>query len=237
MSLGCRSRRGREIRFRSVAAAVASRVRNGRAPEPLALHLAALNLPNGYLMTVTEFPSGLQTAITVPCLNEAWNLYSAMFADIDELAAQRHLMTLAEFASVYHHPDVLKFYAHDDNTGRLIGMSVMTRHLEAWPLISPRYFARRWPHHFSEQAIWYVGFVGVQPRHIHGFHHLIAAMYPYVQATHGIAVMDFCSYNCATRRLPTITLKLLERLNPAARKEIADTQTFIAYQFDPIGNS
>jgi hypothetical protein len=97
----------------------------------------------------------------ITCVEEAWSLYVQLFTEVDELAAQRHLMTYDEFAEVYHDPRVLKFYEFD--RGSLIGMSVLTQHLDAWPLISPRFFARRWPAHYSRQAIWYVGFVGVLP--------------------------------------------------------------------------
>lgn len=179
-------------------------------------------------MTITE---QRRTPVNHPDLDQTWELYSSIFAEIDTLAVQRHLMTYAEFADVYKNPDVLKFYAYGD-AGELVGMSVLTQHLPAWPLISPRYFQRHWPEHFARQAIWYVGFVGCLPNQSHGFRTLIADMYPHVIGNDGVAVMDFCTYNILERRLPEVTLKLLNRLNPAAGMQTADTQSFILYRFD-----
>lgn len=179
-------------------------------------------------MTIT------QQRIAVPALDDAWDLYAALFTDIDTLAAQRHLMTYAEFADVYHNPDVLKFYCYDDR-GQPIGMSVLTRELEAWPLISPRYFARHFPDFYYQKSIWYVGFVGVKPHHLHGFRELVRLMYPYISRSDGIAVMDFCAFNTTIRRIPEVTLRLLSSINPAAGMQTVDAQTFIAYRFDQIG--
>ncbi len=178
-------------------------------------------------MSITQ----LKPTRTIPKLEEAWTAYAGIFAEINTMAAQRHLMTLDEFATVYHDPRVLKFYVHDDN-GNLAGMSVLTQHLDAWPLISPPYFARRWPQHYQRKAIWYVGFVGVTPQHRHGFRRLVNDMYTHVIGNAGIAVMDFCTHNTVRRRLPEITLKLLGGLNPNADMETADAQSFVVYTFD-----
>jgi hypothetical protein len=168
---------------------------------------------------------------TIPDLDAARTLYSDLFTGINTLAAQRHLMTDAEFAEVFYDPRILKFYVHDD-AGDLAGMSVLTQDLTAWPLISPPYFARHWPEHHERQAIWYVGFVGVRPTHPHGFRELVNGMYPYVKANRGIAIMDFCSLNTDRKRLPAITLKLLTWMNPTAGMQSIDSQNFVLYHFD-----
>ena len=173
----------------------------------------------------------LKSAPGIPDVHEAWTSYANIFAEINTLAAQRHLMTVDEFATVYHDPRVLKFYVHDQN-GDLAGMSVLTQHLDAWPLISPPYFARCWPQHYARKAIWYIGFVGVTPHHQHGFRQLVNDMYVHVISNTGIAVMDFCAYNTVRRRLPAVTLKLLGGINPAAGMQTADSQSFVVYRFD-----
>lgn len=178
-------------------------------------------------MSITQHRSD-----TIPALDEAWTLYASVFAEVNQLAAQRHLMTADEFAGVYHHRQVRKFYVHD--AGELAGMSVLTQHLDAWPLISPAYFARRWPEHYQRHAIWYVGFVGVAPHHPHAFRELVGDMYAHIIGNDGIAVMDFCVYNMTRRRLPEITLKLLSTINPATTLETADAQEFVVYRFDGL---
>jgi hypothetical protein len=178
-------------------------------------------------MTVTQ----LRPTATLPEVAEAWTLYTDVFAEVNALAAQRHLMTAEEFTAVYHDPRILKFYVHDQ-AGDLAGMSVLTQDLDAWPLISPPFFARRWPQHYARKAIWYVGFVGVAPHQLHGFRELVRNMYAHVSSNNGIAVMDFCTHNLTRRRLPAITLKLLAGINPAAGMQTADTQSFVVYDFD-----
>ena len=173
----------------------------------------------------------LRPAPTLPQVDQAWALYNDVFAEVNTLAAQRHLMTAEEFTTVYHDPRILKFYVHDQ-AGDLTGMSVLTQDLDAWPLISPPFFARRWPHHYTRKAIWYVGFVGIATHQLHGFRELVRNMYAHVSSNNGIAVMDFCTYNLTRRRLPAITLKLLAGLNPAAGMQTADTQSFVVYDFD-----
>ena len=180
-------------------------------------------------MTITQ-----QRTTAIPDVDEAFALYAAIFSEINTLAAQRHLMTVDEFSAVYRDPHVLKFYVHDD-TGDLAGIAVLTQDLDAWPLISPQYFARRWPEHYSRRAIWYVGFVGVLPGRAHGFRELVANMYTHIISNNGIAVMDCCTYNVTRRRLPAATLKLLGWLNPHADVETADTQSFFVYRFDQAG--
>lgn len=177
-------------------------------------------------MTITQLPS----TPTIPDVDEAWALYADIFTEINNLAAQRHLMTLDEFTAVYHNPRVLKFYVHD--AGNLAGMSVLTQDLDAWPLISPPYFARRWPEHYARRAIWYVGFVGVAPNSRHGFRELVSNMYAHVISNDGIVAMDFCTYNATERRLPQITRKLLGSINSATDMEMADSQTTVVYRFD-----
>ena len=179
-------------------------------------------------MTLTQTQP---TTLTVPPVDQAWQLYAELFAEINTLAAQRHLMTVEEFTGVYHDPRILKFYVHDD-AGALAGMSVLTQDLDAWPLISAPFFARRWPQHYARKAIWYVGFVAVAPHRLHGFRELVGRMYAHVASNNGIVAMDFCTHNLTRRRLPAITLKLLEQMNPAAGMQIADAQSVVLFDFD-----
>jgi len=173
----------------------------------------------------------LQPARTIPDIDQAYALYADLFAEVNTLAAQRHLMTFTEFTTVYHDPHLLKFYVHDQD-GDLAGMSVLTQDLDAWPLISPPYFARRWPEHYARRAIWYVGFVGVAPHRPHGFRELVSRMYAHVISNSGIVAVDYCTYNMDRRRLAEITHKLLGGLNPDAGMELADAQTTVVYHFD-----
>ena len=109
-------------------------------------------------------------------LDEAWNLYQTAFEHLNAMTIRRHLMYREEFEDVMHDWRIDKWCVLSDD-GVLQGLAVYTNDLKSWPLISPDYFARRWPEEFAENRIWYCGFVAV-PGHQRGvFVELIEAMY------------------------------------------------------------
>lgn len=171
-------------------------------------------------------------------LDTTWQLYQRVFADINKRAAQRHLMTHHEYIDVAEDPRIRKYFAVQPD-GDPVGLSTITNQLDAWPLISPEYFAHRFPDHYQRQAIWYIGYVGVdttptgRPR-LHTFSQLIAAMYPQVIESDGLAVMDFCGYNIDVKHLPEVSRLVQHRLNPNVTGTVLDRQEFWAFRFDGV---
>lgn len=158
-------------------------------------------------------------------------LYQAAFTDLSERAAQQHLMTDDEFTEMAYDPSLSKYLAVGDDL-TVLGMSVLTNRLTAWPLIAPAFFRRRWPVEAAENRIFYVGFVCTRrdaPNNV--FPDLIERMYQDVIAVNGIAAMDFCTY-MTMRHIPAITHRILSRINPATTGARIDTQEFWAYRFD-----
>jgi len=124
----------------------------------------------------------------------AWTLYSEAFAELDALAVQRHLMYRNEFDDVMDDARIHKYLCLDtDDTIR--GMSIYTNDLGAVPLISPAYFARRWPEHYAERRVWYCGFVATQAdaRAATAFGELVTQMYLTAAAQNGLIALDFCN--------------------------------------------
>lgn len=166
----------------------------------------------------------------------AWKLYESAFAEINALAAQRHMMTSDEFVDMWADKRVEKWLAPDDEGG-LIGMGVQTTDLDAWPLISPAYFERKWPKLYADRKLWYVGFVCTRqdpPAPIATFAEIITAMSEPTRAAGGISVMDYCTVNVA-RCLPKGALRILRRSLPSTQMEAIDQQTFVAYDFGENG--
>lgn len=166
---------------------------------------------------------------------EAWTVYEETFAEINELAAQRHLMNIGEFYDVAHDKRVRKFIA--TNVTGIVGISTITNDLRAWPLISPPYFRKHWPEHYEREAIWYIGVVGVHPRVFgsHVFSALIEAMSPLVFESDGLAVMDFCGHNEDVRAMPHVTKLLLKRIHPTSWNVVGrrvDVQATHVFRFD-----
>ncbi len=166
-------------------------------------------------------------------LMDAWSFYQEVFTDVNAMAANRHLMTLNEFERVMADARVQKWMALSDD-GHIIGMATITNYLEAWPLVSPEFFARRYPRQYERRAIWYIGFVGCNADGTrgHAFRELITRMQPQVEESDGIFVQDFCVHNVG-RSLPAATRAILRRINPTVEFDRIDAQEFWAGSFGP----
>jgi hypothetical protein len=165
-------------------------------------------------------------------LEEAWTLYHEAFHELNALAVQRHMMYRHEFDQVMRDKRVQKYLRLDD-VGALCGLSTFTNDLDAVPLISPQYFQRRWPQHYEERRIWYVGFVAVHPnvRAMNVFVELVEAMQMVAAPQHGIVGLDLCRYNDESRRMSRAVGMLVRRITNTVHVECADQQSFWLYEF------
>lgn len=165
-------------------------------------------------------------------IDALFKVYQETFSEINTLAVQRHTLTYGEFVAVLDEPAIDTYLAHDEG-GRVVGMSVATKHLGAWPLISPAYFARHYPELYERDAIWYIGFVmAVEGAPAGVFPALVAEMLKPIREGRGIGVLDFCAHNMINRKLGRATTEILRRLEPSATGRVIDSQDFVAYSFD-----
>lgn len=169
----------------------------------------------------------------VPWAHDAWDLYRTAFEDLNAMTVQRHLMTRSEFTEVMLDRRIEKYRATDD-AGQLVGLSTYTNVLEAMPLISPAYFARRWPRLHAAGKIWYCGFVAV-PNHDAGvFSDLVTAMYREAEQHGGVIALDICRYNIDRHHLDRAIQLMLHRISDGqVRCEEADAQVFEIYETAP----
>lgn len=163
-----------------------------------------------------------------PLLGDARTLYHSCFADLDTLAVQRHLMYRDEFDGVMRDSRVQKYLAFD---GGLVGLATYTNQLESMPLISWRYFQRRWPHHYAQRRIWYCGFVAVADHAPGAFTALVEAMWQVAYDQRGIICLDMCRHNDQVRRLSRVIPLMLHRLSEDVRTERMDEQSYWLYEF------
>jgi hypothetical protein len=171
----------------------------------------------------------------VDLLPAMWTMYQDTFAPLAELAAQRHLMTFREYSDLYVDDRILNYWAEDD-TGAVVAQGATTRDLEALPLVSPDYFEHRWPGLYKQKLLFYVVFAAVDSGHAAApgmYAHLIDHMHRPMRDARGIAVMDFCTYNVDTRRLPVATGAVLRRAGTHAPPQLIDRQEFWIYDFGP----
>ena len=164
-------------------------------------------------------------------VDDLWRLYERSFDQLRVLAVQRHLLDKCEFAAALADPRVLKLIACD--RGQPCGIVTLTNELEAMPLVSPDYFADRWPDLFRRNLIWYIGFLFVDPDHrcSSALSALIGGMCAQVSSTGGIIAADFCQHNERALRLPALLSRVARGFNPGMTSQRLDAQTYWAFEF------
>jgi hypothetical protein len=164
-------------------------------------------------------------------ISQAWEMYTAAFAELRAAAAQRHVMNRREFDEVMTDKRVAKYLAIDPVGERLIGLATFTNELDAMPLISPEFFAHRWPELYLARKVWYLGFFAVDRLHrgSGAFEAVIAAMWARVQEGGGVAALDVCGHNKQIG-LPAAIQRTLEALTPQVVTEQVDVQTYWTFE-------
>jgi len=161
----------------------------------------------------------------------AWALYNRAFEELRRAAVQRHVMYREEFDQVMVDPRVGKYRAMDPVDETVVaGLATFTNHLLSMPLISPDYFAHRWPDLYAEGRIWYIGFFAIDPeRRGYGvFESVIAHMWQQVLDSKGLALLDICRRNDEVG-LPKAIHQVLQSLTPETAATRVDEQTYWLY--------
>jgi ribosomal protein S18 acetylase RimI-like enzyme len=174
--------------------------------------------------------------VTDDLREQAWKLYREAFDPLRQTAVQRHVMYDNEFDAVMADVRVDKYLISDEE-GTLQGLGTITNKMESMPLVSPEYFATRYPERFAEGRVYYIGFVGVHPN-AHGsgiFGELVKAMTSMVAACDGIAVLDVCRHNQTKLHLPRMISILASSWAPHVEMVDLDAQTYIGYDFMRAG--
>lgn len=182
-------------------------------------------------MTGTETAVHQYDALSSVLAQDCWDLYADAFTDLNRLAAQRHLMTPAEFSAVCADTRITKYLALRGD-GTVLGMSVMTNDLDSWPLIAPAYFEHHWPEQYAARQIWYLGFAcvsGTGPLVGIVFEQLIEEMAVGARACRGMVFMDFCTKNAA--RLVRGISRTISRIDPDHSFGVYDTQQIWGVDF------
>ena len=166
--------------------------------------------------------------------DEAWRFYHATFGPLAVRAVQRHLLYRGEFDDLMADERVTKYVARDGD--RVVGLAAMTRDLSTLPLLSPEFFAHRWPDLYAQRRIVYCVFVGVQsgPGGKGVFVSLQREMYKQVEAVRGMVVLDICAYNEAELGLPWTIESILKPIAGDATATRLDSQSYWLYEFPAV---
>ncbi|MFV2021364.1 hypothetical protein [Micromonospora sp. LOL_023] len=180
-----------------------------------------------YIEVDTSIPPELSDAV--------WQLYTSAFDELRTAAVQRHVMHRAEFDEVLSDKRVLKYLGRDpQRTDQVAALATFTNELDSLPLISPDYFAHRWPDLYAQQRIWYIGFFAIHPQSRGSglFEAVIADMWQRVAATNGIAALDICRRNDEIGLGRAIQQTLMS-LTEGMRASKMDEQTYWLYELPP----
>ena len=181
-------------------------------------------------------PIEFENVVPSAALEATWLLYNRALEELRRSAVQRHAMHRAEFDDVMADERVWKYRGVGD-TGEITALATFTNHLEAIPLISPEYFAHRWPQRYDARSIWYIGFFVIEPgRRGSGiFERVIEHMWRRVVASDGIAMLDISRRNEQVGLADAIHA-VLESLTPGMRASREDEQTYWLYE-PPTGEA
>lgn len=174
----------------------------------------------------------------------AWDAYVAAFDELRVIAIQQHLHTREEFDQIMGDRAVTKYLGrHLDSAGDLVdvdgtrlrrvcAIGTFTNDLRSIPLVSPDFFAARWPEYYRTGRCFYIGFIGVHPEY-HGtgmFVDIVTGMSQVVIHQRGVAVLDVCAHNNAVYRMPQTVLRIGRSIDPTVVGEPVDTQTYWALE-------
>jgi hypothetical protein len=167
-------------------------------------------------------------------IDQAWTFYQGTFGHLRARAALRQVLYRDEFDTLMRHPGTDKYVCAQDDT--VLGLAAMTNDLDAVPMISPEYFAHRWPDLYAERRIFYVEFVAARPgtAGAGAYVALIRRILERVTASRGIAVADVCAHNENEHRMPELFGLAARRVTGEVRQQRLDSQTFWSYEF-PAG--
>ena len=113
-------------------------------------------------LTVDPVQVRVETMVTGTDLAVLHPLYLRAFAPLVTRAAARHVLTRAEFDAEMADARILKVVVRDDE-GVPVGLTTLTRDLTAVPWVNPSYFWTRFPDVAGRDALFYLGYIFIDP--------------------------------------------------------------------------
>jgi hypothetical protein len=168
--------------------------------------------------------------VTGELRERAWDAYSSAFDELRTAAIQRHMMTRAEFDEVMADERV-QVYLAEQPDGVIVGIATLANDLAAMPLVSPDFFAARWPEHYAAGRCWYIGLVGVRPsaQGAGAFQLIVGTVAATVGPPGGVLVLDVPQRNIESFHVPHAVKRIADTVVSGATCEMVDAQTYWAY--------
>ena len=146
-------------------------------------------------LTVRRVQVRVETVVDGSDLEVLHPLYLRAFAPLVTRAAARHVLTRAEFDGEMADPRILKVLVRDDD-GVPAGLTTLTRDLTAVPWVNPSYFWTRFPDAAGRDALFYLGYIFIDPERRRSQALLLMAseIKTHLEAAHGVVGFDTCAY-------------------------------------------
>jgi len=188
--------------------------------------------------TVGPWTFTREPVVSGPTAEMFFGLYLQAFEPLRTKAAARQVLTRHEFFDHLADPRVDKYVARL-SASEPVGITTLTKHLDALPWISAEYYAARYPEEWSRNAVHYLGFTLCQPGVAGGsrppdlpnfLETLIQIGIEPLIAERGVIAYDMCRYNNETLHLSDRIAAVLSR-HSDARAEVLDTQVYYGVSF------
>lgn len=123
-------------------------------------------------------------------------LYLRAMAPLVTRAAARHVLTRAEFDEEMADPRIVKVMVRDDS-GLPCGLTTLTQDLTAVPWVNPSYFWSRFPDAFGRDALYYLGYIFIDPdrRRSHALLLMASEIRRQLEVARAVVAFDTCAYN------------------------------------------
>jgi hypothetical protein len=160
----------------------------------------------------------------------AWDAYLAALEELRSAAIPRHVMSRAEVDEVMADERVTVYLAQRPG-GVIAAIATLANDLAAMPLVSPEFFAARWPEHYAAGRCWYIGLVGVRPSEQGGgaFQLIVGTVAATLGPRGGVLVLDVPQRNMEGFHVPRAVKRIADAVVADVSFEMVDAQGYWAY--------
>jgi ribosomal protein S18 acetylase RimI-like enzyme len=157
---------------------------------------------------------------------EFLTIYRDAFEPLKTKSPARQWLTDDEFRHEMSDPSVLKFVARAQDD-EIVAMALMSTNLDTVPWISQPYFAAKYPEHYADGNIFYIGAMLVRPERQGGpwAKYLLDHIFHFFGERRGVGCFDCCSFNVETVALPDLIVRAGHSIIEMDL-EILDQQTY-----------
>jgi hypothetical protein len=137
----------------------------------------------------------VETTVPTSDIAAFYEIYWESWQKMLDTSPCRQYLRFEEFAAEATDARVLKFILWGEG-GQPVALAFVARELSVVPWVAPEFYAARFPTHYNERRIFYVGSIVVHPsqRHSHAIRALLRAITLHMVEVRGIAAFDCSQY-------------------------------------------